>query len=854
MKKIRFILLCAIVFVARPFAYAQQPYYFPESGNFDPKIPTPEAFLGYPIGSHYTRHDQIIAYFKELARLSDRVHVELIGKTYEERPQLIATITSPGNYANLEQIRQEHLKLVDPEASDVDDAAPVVVLLGYSVHGNETSSGEASLLTAYYLAANQNPETATWLNEAIVFIDPSLNPDGRDRAANWLNGNKSFPPVADPADREHNEIWPAGRTNHFLTDLNRDWLSATQVESRNRLDFFHKWYPNVHIDFHEMGTSSTYYFEPTPAGHESPLLPRASYEFNARLAKHHVAALDKIGSLYFTKESYDNLSPIYGSTYPDFFGGVGVTFEQGSSRGLVQESPNGLVTFPFTIRNQLTSGLATVRGAVAEKAGLFELQKGFFKSAVEQGKANPSKAFVFGDRHDPGLTHKLLDLLLRHHLEVYEIADDLSIENKQFEKGTAYIVPAAQPNFRIVHSIFEETPKLADSAFYDNTAWSIIHAYGLQYAKLKSFTAGDAVSAVHELTGSHPASASGYAYLLNWADYNASKALYYLLDHGIRVKAAHKPFTARTPNGDIEFGYGSLVIPVASQSIDRDSLHAVIGEAARAAKVRFTSTESGFNVAGIDLGSSNIRTVEKPEVALLTGIGTTAGEVGEVWFLLNKQLNIPVTKLDISNFSRTSLNRYNNLVLVSGNYDNFSKNDVEKIKSWVSEGGTLITFKTAAEWAIKAGLSQEKLYQDTLKPKENNQRIDYVNRSQTETAQRINGGIFLADLDITNPIAFGIRRRAVYFTKNGTTILNPSKNKYATIAKYHSNAYISGYVAKDNVNKISNSAAILASSLGSGNILLFAENPNYRHYWHGTDRLFINALFFGNQLSYGGRF
>jgi hypothetical protein len=854
MKRVQpFIFLVALLLFSRT-TIAQQSYFFPaNSGTFDPKVPTPEQFLGYPIGSHYTRHDQIVAYFKELARVSDRVHLQVIGKTYEERPQIIATVTNPANYAKLEDIRKEHLTLTDPSKAILGKASPVVVLLGYSVHGNETSSGEASLMTAYYLAANQNAETTKWLEEAVILIEPSLNPDGRDRAANWHNSYKSFPPVADPADKEHNEQWPAGRTNHFFTDLNRDWLSVTQIESKNRLAFFHQWYPNVHIDFHEMGTNSTYYMEPTPAGHESPILPKASYDFNATLAKYHVEALDKIGSLYFTKESYDNLSPIYGSTYPDFFGAVGITFEQASSRGLVQESTNGLVTFPFTIRNHVTSGLSTVRGAVAEKLNLFKLQKEFFQSAIEQAKANPDKAFIFGDSRDVTLTQKLLDLVLTHHLKVYNLSGDQTIAGKKFEKGKAFIVPSSQPNYRIVHSLFEETAKLADSAFYDNTSWSVIHAYGLQYAKLTGAVAlGDEVTKTTPEKGEVTGPKSNYAYLLDWSDYNASKALYYLQDKGVLVKVSFKPFTSNTTSGKQSFSYGSLVIPVASQTINADSLYRIVQQAASIAGVKFSSTGTGFSLQGIDLGSANIRSVEKPQVALLTGTGVVAGEAGEVWFLLNEQLNLPVTKLDIGGLGRVNLARYTTLVLVSGNYNTLDKASLEKIKSWVNNGGTLITFKNASEWAIKENLAKEKLFVDSAENRKGKTtRVDYVKRDETETAKRINGGIFLSDIDITNPIAFGINSRKIYFTKTGTTILLPSKDKYATVAQYGPASYISGYVSKQNIANISNSASILVSSSGAGKVILFAEDPNYRHYWHGTDRLFMNAIFFGSQISTG---
>jgi hypothetical protein len=850
-------------------AQAQTNYYFAGKGGFDPAIPTPEQYLGYPIGSHYTRHDQIVAYFNELARVSPKIHVQVIGKTYEERPQIIATITSADNYGRLEQIRQEHVTLVDPAKPLVAASAPVVVLLGYSVHGNETSSGEVSLLTAYYLVASQSEEVGRWLKEAVVFIDPSLNPDGRDRAANWYNSYKSSPPVADGNDKEHLEIWPGGRSNHYLNNLNRDWLSVTQVESRNRLEFFHQWYPNVQIDFHEQGANATYYFEPTPKSHQSPIIPQEMYDFNAVLAKYQAKALDDIGSLYFTKENYDNLSPIYGSTYPKFYGGVGATFEEASSGGINRETTNGLLTFSFTIRNHLVTGLATVRGAVAEKAGLFKLQKDFFTSALDQARANPDKAFVFGDSRDESLTLRFLDLLLRHRVKVYELAENTTAEGKKFEKGKAFIVPAGQPNFRIVHSLFEEN-KLTDSIFYDNTGWSVIHAYGLQYAKLAGplFSKGELVTAVRPLVGQVAGGVSGYAYLLSWSEYNASAVLYELLKQGLLVKTAFKPFTANVNGGGKQvFGYGTLVIPVAAQAVPADSLYRLLQAVAVRFGVTITGAATGFNAAGIDLGSSNIRAVRKPEVAIAFGQGVNSEEAGQVWFLLNQQLGLPLVKIDVSAWQRASLKKYNTLVLVGGAYADWDKAVVGKIKDWVNEGGTLITFQNATAWAIRQEIAHAALLDplpfavrvggDSARSAfgrrggGDGERLDYVRQEDVEGAKRINGAIFQSDLDISNPIAFGINDRRLFINKNGPTILVPSRNKYATVARYTASSFINGYASKENIARVNNSAAIVTSNEGAGTVVLFADDPTYRSYWLGTNRLFLNALFFGNLLSGG---
>ncbi|WP_428660524.1 M14 family zinc carboxypeptidase [Runella sp.] len=849
------LLLTALLTVQ--FAMAQTGYYYPKATKFDPAVPTPEKFLGYAIGTHYTRHDQIVAYFRELAKVSNRVHVQTIGKTYEEREQIVVTFTAPENYSRLEEIRKEHITSIDPSKPVVDSKAPVIVMLGYSVHGNEGSCGEVSLLAGYYLAANQDPETNQWLKESVIFIDPSLNPDGRDRAANWFNSYKSFPPVADPLDKEHMEAWPNGRTNHYFADLNRDWLNLVHVESRNRVEFFHQWYPNVQIDFHEMGPNATYYFEPTPKRHESPIIPQFIYDENAVFAKYHAKALDEIGSLYFTKENYDNLSPIYGSTYPKFYGSIAATFEEAGSGGIAKETANGLLTFSFTIRNHLSTTFSSLKAAVAEKTNLFKIQKDLFKYGLEQARINPAKAYVFGDSRDESLTQKFLGLLLQHRIQVYDVAATASIDGKSFEKGKAYIVPAEQPNFLVIHSLFEEIA-LKDSLFYDNTGWSVIHAYGLQYAKLKTkdFAKGAQITATVQAKGGIEGGKSSYAYLLAYTDYNAGKALYQLLNKNIMVKTAFKPFTAAIANDKKSYGYGTLVVPVAGQSMSSDSLYAQLQKIGIACNVSFTAAATGFSAAGVDLGSNNIKTVRKPEVALAFGQGVTASEAGQIWFLLNQQLGLPVVKLDLQYFRQATLKKYTTIVLPAGNYSAWDKPVIDKLKAWVADGGTLITFQTATAWAIQNELVKEKLVDSDEKTAaaKSTERLEFVSKQDVEGSKRINGAIFIADIDITHPIGFGLSDRKLFINKNGPTLLQKSTDKYATVAQYADKPFINGYASKQNISKVSNSAAIILSTVGSGRAVLFADDPTYRSYWLGTARLFFNSIFFANLVEGAGAF
>nr|WP_244880138.1 M14 family zinc carboxypeptidase [Stenotrophomonas rhizophila] len=841
-------LVGALWLLAAP-AFAQSAYFFPQGGEFDPSIPTPQQFLGYEIGSRYTRHDQLVAYFNELARHSDKIKVEQIGSSYEGRPLVIATVTSAQNQQQLETLRRQHVTLADPaQPLSAAGSSPVVVWLGYSVHGNETSSGEAALLTAYYLVASRSADTAQWLQQAVVLFDPAQNPDGRDRAASWHNAYASSPASADPADKEHVEPFPQGRTNHYFTDLNRDWLALTQQDTRPKIAYFHRWYPNVQIDFHEMGKDSTYYFEPSPASMHSPLLPASSYAFNKTLAKYHAQALDALGSLYYTGENFDNFSPVYGSTYPDFHGAVGVTVEQASSRGRVQESVNGLLTFPFTIRNQVATGLGTIRGAVTERDGLLKLQKEFFQSALKQAGQQPVKAFVFGDAHDPGLTARLLDLLLQHQITVEALGTAVTVEGQRFEPGSAYVVPTAQPQFRLVHSIFADTPPIKGDVFYGSTSYAIAPAYGVAFAGSRSrIGGGQRVAAVAPAQGGVVGGQAGYAYVLDWRDYNASRALYALQARGLLTRAAFQPFTAATVDGEQAFARGSVVIPVAGQPLAGAALLAAVDEAARAAGVRVQALASGQSRSGIDLGSDSVKALRKPAVALVMGEGVSATEIGSAWFVLDQQVQLPASKLDPAQLGKVELDRYTTIVLAGGTYTGVDAAAVAALKRWINAGGSLVTYGTAARWAIEQKLADEVLGEDEKEP--DAARRAFGDQRDIAAIERVSGNILSAQVDTSHPLGFGLPRTQLAINKENGIRFKPSRNPFSTVVRVDETPRVNGYLSETNRNRVAGAAWLLVSPQGQGNVVLFADDPAHRKYWHGTERLLLNAIFFGNQLN-----
>lgn len=831
MRKI-FILL---LFVSTSL-FGQNAYFFPSGTTFDPAIPTPEQFLGYPIGDWHTRHDRIVEYFKELARVSPKAHFRVIGYTHEQRPQVVLTITSPENYGRIEEIRKEHLRLAQPGQQVATAGMPVVITHGYNVHGNEPSSSEASMLTAYYLVAAQGDEANNILKTAIIHIDPNYNPDGRDRHSNWANMHKGFPPVADPIDREHNEVWPGGRTNHYWFDLNRDWLPLAHPESRNRVAFFHQWLPNVCTDYHEMGTNSTNFFEPTkPYGSENPIVPRANYDqLNPLFAKYFSKALDDIGSLYFSREDFDNSYPGYGSTYPDIHGGLGLVFEQASSRGHAQQSSTKVVTFAFAIRNHLRTSLATVKAAVENRELLLKHQQDFFKTALDEGKKSAIKGYSFGDVNDTGRTSAFLDLLLRHQIEVY------SYNQNEF------VVPTDQTQYRLVRSIFEKVTQYHDSIFYDASTWTMALAYNMPHKALNTAPAkGKRITTSDIVTPVAPTQ-SNYAYIMPWTEYYAPKALWYLLDHGVFVKTAFKPFSASINNSKQSFGYGTLVIPVADQNLSSADLHKVIGEAVKLSGVSAYPVSTGFNLEGVDLGSGNIRTVTKPKVAMLVGDGVNSNEAGFVWYLSDSKLGMPITKVNTNQFNQLRIQDYNTLIMVSGNYMPLGEAGVAKIKSWVQQGGSLILLKSAVTWAVNSKLVEETLKKE--EEKKGNQRIDFATARDVQGSRAIGGSIYMADLDITHPLGFGYTSRNLPVWRNHSNFLEPSKNPFSTVVKMTSSPRLSGYIHPTNLEKIKNSPSLIVSGVGQGRAILFIDDPNFRGYWYGTNKLFFNALFFGSQI------
>jgi len=836
MKKI--ISLITLIFCFNN-SYSQN-YFLENTSPYDEEIKTPEEFLGYEIGFQHTRHDLIIEYLSYLSDSSEKAHLVNYGKSHEGRKLVFLIVSSSINIENLEKIKKENLEFI--KSGQLSKDLPIIVNLGYNVHGNEPSSSEAAMLTAFTLVASKNKKIERFRNNSVVFIDPTINPDGRDRHTQWANQFKSINLVADSNDAEHNEAWPRGRTNHYWFDLNRDWFLAINPESRAKLKWIHQWYPSVVTDFHEMGTNSNYFFEPMKTNASvKPLVPSENYEIlNSIFAEYYVKSLDSIGSFYYTKESFDETYPGYGSSYPDLQGGLAILFEQASSRGHLQETNYGTMSFGFTIRNQFVSSLSTIEAAVDNKQILRNYQKKFFNSALTEFKNEKVKAYEFGDSFDKNRTKAFIDKLLIHKIKV-------------FKNNNKYVVPLNQVQSRMVKNVFETYNKYNDSVFYDASAWSMSNFYNMKAKKIKSFSTEKEITSTDNLVNNIIIKKSNYAYVLDWDDYNSPAALNFLQKNDIITYSAFKPFTIKLNGSKMnkDFNYGSILIPVSKQKIDSNKLFEIVKSMQEKFNVPLFYSNTGFSVKGIDLGSNNFRINKKVKVGLLIGDGVNSYEAGEVWHLLDTRVEMPLTKIRLNQFNRISLKKYTTLIMVSGLYSQLSVGDINKIKEWVEMGNTLITIGSASSWAIKKNIVKESL----VKSKKDSifSRKRYVDARENIGKERIGGSILSVDLDLTHPLAFGYRDTSIPVYKNNNVFINSTKNHYSSVGIYSKKPHIDGYISKNNMkNNIPGSSSLIVSKVKSGRVIIFADNPNFRGTWYGTNKLFLNAIFLGQNISVPG--
>ncbi len=815
-------------------AFSQQvdlSYYVPNE-VYNPKIPTPKSIIGHEVGEWHITHDKLVEYMKALAKASDRISIENRGTTFEGRPLLLLTITSPENHQNLENIRKKHIEATDNSSIDVSNH-PIVVYQGFSIHGNEPSGSNAALAVAYYLAASNNIDAI--LKNTVILFDPSFNPDGLQRFAYWANTNRSKNINPDPNDREYTEVWPRGRTNHYWFDMNRDWLPVQLPESRVRIASFHKWLPNILTDHHEMGSNSSFFFQPGIQSRTHPLTPKMNQELTKEIGTYHAKALDKIGSLYYSEESFDDFYYGKGSTFPDINGSIGILFEQGSSRGHAQETVNGVLTFPFTIRNQFTAALSTIEAANKMRTKILKYQQDFYKNSRS---AAVKKAIVFGDEKDAVKSYHLAEVLKRHQIKIHELKADFSSNGKNFKKGYSYVVPMNQKNQRLVKAMFDVRTKFKDSLFYDVSAWTFNHSFGVDFADNISLNKAGKEILDLQMNVGNVSFNSNNGYLMSWNEYYTPKALNAILNKGIRAKVSMKNFK----NGGISYDYGTIFIPVQNQKLNTLELYQFLSKVAQENHLKINGVSTGLN-DGIDLGSNNLKNIKPQKVAIIVGNSISSSDAGEVWHLLDQRFDMQLTKLDMSYIARVNLSKYTTII-VPNSYS-VDKNLEEKLKTWVKNGGNLIGYRNAVKWLSSKkfiNLEFNKTKMDTI------DNVSFENRSLKSGAQVIGGAIFEAKLDRSHPINFGYKNDKLALFRNTTVFIKADKKSYNNPIQYTDNPLLSGYISKENAKVIKNTVPFKVQRLGRGSVIIFTDNTNFRAFWYGTNKLLMNAIFFGDKM------
>jgi hypothetical protein len=823
-------------------------YYLPSSYTYDEKVPTPKQVLGFEVGEWTVDYEQLIRYFEKLAESSPRVQFEVFGHSYEKRPQVMLTITSPDNLGKIEKIKENRQMLRDPKANLNLDEMPLVLAAGYSVHGNEASGINSSLLAAYHFAAAKEIEED--LKNIIVLIDPSLNPDGYNRYSSWVNSHRSYNLNGDPNNRELGEAWPGGRGNHYWFDLNRDWLLVQHPESQNRVAKFQEWLPNIYLDYHEMGSNSTFFFQPGIPSRDHPLIPKKTVELTEKMAAFHAKAMEEIGSLYYAKESFDEYFFGYGSTYPDIQGSIGILFEQASSRGHLQESNYGPLTFAFTIRNQFRTSLSSFEAGKSMRKEFNKFMQDFYREGLQQAETDTDKAFIFGNLTDAARSFHLADMIRQHEVNVFSLNENITVNGVPFEKGKAYIVPLNQPQYRLIKALFETRNEFQDSLFYDVSAWTMPMAFNLDYMALSSRILNLAnVSPLDENfrmpNGSLMGKKEAYAYGFGWEGYYAPKAAYQLMKKGYLVRVTNEPIKI---DGNKELKRGSILVGLPKEEKPDLNLFEDLQNIAKETGLQIHALNTGYT-GGINLGSPQIDVLKKPEVALLVGTGVVSLEAGEIWHLLDQRMDMPNTLLPVERIGSADLSRYNVMIMPNGPYNSLGKEEAEKIKNWTSAGGTLIARGNAMTWLNSQELVKfefKKEEDETKKPSE-----PYADYTKNTGARMTSGTIFNAKLDTTHPIGYGYDKEALHTFRNSNNFLEPAKNQYANPMVYTDKPLASGYVHPENLAKMPNTAIIQVKKLGSGRVIGMVDNPNFRAIWYGTNKLFLNAVFFGQIIKPG---
>ncbi|MEM7658306.1 MAG: M14 metallopeptidase family protein [Bacteroidota bacterium] len=820
-------------------------------------VPSPQEFLGYELGSTFTWHHQVVDYFETISEASPQVQLIPYGTSYEGRPLMVAVVSQEQHLQRLEEIRTNNLKHTGLLEGEPNGSSLPIVWLSYNIHGNESVSSEAAMQILHELVTN---DTANWLSEVVVILDPCLNPDGRERYVNWYKQARNRTPNVAGNSWEHREPWPGGRYNHYLFDLNRDWCWQTQQESQQRTKLYHQWMPQVHVDFHEMGPNSPYYFGPAARPYHE-VINQWQREFQEIVGKNHARYFDANGWFYFTKETYDLLYPSYGDTWPTFQGAIGFTYEQGGSgrAGLGLKIASGdTLRLSDRMAHHYTTSLSTIEASFHQREKLLKQFQAYFETA-QQNPPGPYKTFVVKASNPGRRVEGLLKLLEGNQIRydrvgqggksVRGFAYQSNQNNSSYQLQTGDVVISAyQPQGNLVKVLFEPVTQLEDSLTYDLTAWSLPYAFDLDAIASTEKLSIEPGEMAPEFVANEPTTTPSYAYLMHWEDVSDVKFLAAL--HQQKIKARHT--TKSFEVGGKRFPRGSLVIARAEN--EKKSFDEKVLKLANEHQKILFAAPTGFADDGKDLGSNTVEYLKQPKIALVNGPGVVPASFGEMWHYFEREIEYPVTVLHTDYLSSISLAAYDVVILCSGNYRKFEK----QLMLYAGQGGNIIALESAIGTFTKGGdkekpptalagawSKQEKARKEAeKKEKENNQNMfrRFEDRERARLSEFVAGSIYEVALDPTHPIAYGTD--STYFSLKRNRIVYPYLPKEAlNVGVIKADQPVNGFTGHKLRKRLKGSMVIGVERKGSGNIVYFADSPIFRGFWHGGKLLLGNAVF-----------
>ncbi len=814
------------------------------------QLPGPAEFLGHTSGADFTPHHRVTDYVRHIADNSENViHVEY-GHTYEGRLLQYVIISSANNLANLEEIRTANLQQTGLLEGTPDRKIPVLVWLSYNVHGNESVGTETALEVIHTLASSTDSTISAWLENTIVIIDPCLNPDGRDRYVHFYRQTRGQTPNIHEEAREHAEPWPGGRTNHYYFDLNRDWVWGTQTETRQRLPHYNRWMPHVHVDFHEQGVNSPYYFAPAAIPYHRYITPWQR-ELQDMMGANHARYFDEQGWLFFTRQVFDLFYPGYGDTWPIFNGAIGMTYEQaGSGRaGLgILTAEGDTLTLDDRIAHHYTTSLSTIEVAANERERIIDEFARYFSPATVHPPGTPAAYLIrHADQEDQVRTiSSHLDLLgitygfatATGRRDAFAYSTGLQ-EELQIEPGDL-VVPVAQPKGVLARVLFEPEPELEDSLTYDITAWALPYIYGVEAYALDQEVAWDTTVATppHPVPPSAPA-----AYLAEWKSFEDARLLADLLQRGVKVRYTEIPFAIH----DQSYDAGTLIMTRGGAGAAFDSL---VIQSARRTKQPVDAVTTTRVTEGVDFGSGDVVFIHAPRVAIVAGAPISPHSLGPLWHFFDEQLEYPVTLIDHDDFVSLPLTRYDVIILPSGSYgDVLDESRLEEVHDWIQDGGRLIAMERAAAFlAGKDGFGlQRKPDGDEDTDSLNTQRRPYAERDRHEITQDIPGAIFRTELDTTHPLAFGYPRD--YFTLKVSPRAFSWLEDGWNVGVLRENSLVAGFAGAQALGPLEESLILGMESIGRGEVIYFIDNPIFRGFHYHGRLLLANAVFLAGQRS-----